>query len=320
LYLLHAGHAERFTAGGTPQWVADWLAGPRERREKKEEKSAVKSAAQTPEEAANAAAQARKREDKREQNIVKGLAELQTWLEDLARDGLATVRERGPSYWETIAARMVDAQAGGLAARLRRISGLCFQSFHPEWEEQLSGELASIYMLSHAYGLLDRLPPALQCDVRTQIVWTVAQEDVLAQPAVPDCWQVLAQYATDEGRLRTRATWLRGRAAERWALLLHYAAGGQDFDVPLPAAMQFDAELCFYPIAFPLRALIRDLSGLRSFEDAQLSALRLYAALDGYAAALAAHPSWSATPCCWQGPRPCRPHALQYARWAARGA
>lgn len=290
LYLLHAGHADLFTAGETPPWVADWLTGRRERREKKEEKAAGKSAAQAPEEAANAAAQACKRENKREQNIVKGLAELQTWLEDLARDGLATVRERGSSYWETIAARMVDAQAGGLAARLRRVSGLCFQSSHPEWEEQLSTELAAIYMLSHAYGVLDRLPPALQCDVRTQTGWPVAQEDVLAQPAVPDCWQVLAQYTTDAGRRRTRVTWLRGRTTERWALLLHYAAGSQGFDVPLPAGTQFDAELCFYPSAFPLRALIRDLSGLRSLEGAQLSALGLDAALDGYASALAAHP------------------------------
>ncbi|HEX9174177.1 MAG TPA: SWIM zinc finger family protein [Telluria sp.] len=290
LYLLRAAQPALFGTLEAPSWVADWLDGRRDRRERKDEKAAGKPSAQTPEDAAAAAAQVRKREDKREQNIVDGLAELRTWLDDLARDGLATVRARGPGYWETIAARMVDAQAGGLATRLRRVAGLCFQSTNADWENQLSNELAAIYLLSHAYGQLDGLPPPLRCDVRGLVGWTVPQEEVLAQPPVADCWQVLAQYNADEGRIRSRTTWLRGIASGRWALLLQYSAGTQGFDMQLAVGTQFDAALHFYPSAWPLRALVREVSGLREIDAALPAAPSLDAALDDHAGALAAQP------------------------------
>jgi hypothetical protein len=289
LYLLHAAQPALFGAVETPPWVVDWLQGRRGRREKKEEK-AGSTAAPTPEEAAALAAQARKREDKREQNIAKGLAELRTWLEDLARDGLATVRERGPGYWETIAARMVDAQAGALGTRLRRASGLCFQSTNPSWEAQLGSELSLLYMLTEAYGRLDQLPPLLQADVRALVGWSVTQEEVLAQPAIEDCWQVLAQTTDEEGRIRSRSTWLRGLRSGRWALLLHYAAGAQGFDLPLSPGTRFDGALCFYPGACPLRALIKEQAGLGSIGGMPVDAPSLDTTLDDYASALACQP------------------------------
>ncbi len=291
LYLLHAAQPALFPDAEVPQWVADWLDSRKLRREKKEEKAAD----QSPEAAAAATAQARKREDKREQNIAGGLCDLQTWLEDLARDGLASVRERGPGFWEGMAARMVDAQAGALGNRLRRASGLCFQSSNPDWERQLSAELASLYMLCQAYTGLERLPPAFQSDVRTLVGWTVAQESVLAEPPVADRWQVLGQYTTDEGRVRARATWLRGLASGRWALLLHYSTGAQGFDVPLLAGTEFDGALCFYPSAWPLRALIREQAETRPISGAP-TAPGLDATLDGYASALAAQPFLSTYP------------------------
>jgi len=60
--------------------------------------------------------------------------------------------------------------------------------------------------------------------------------------------------------------------------------------VPLAAGTEFDAELCFYPSAFPLRALIKQSPGLRTLAGAAPATLPLDAALDGYAAALAVQP------------------------------
>lgn len=285
LYLLRAAQPSLFNEGEMPQWVADWFDGRKARREKKEDKTGE----QSPEAAAAAASLARRREDKRAQNIAGGLADLQTWLEDLAREGLATVRERGPTFWEGMAARMVDVQAGAIGNRLRRASGLCFQAANPDWERQLAAELASLYMLCQAYGRLDTLPAPLQSDVRTLVGWTVPQETVLAGPPLADCWQVLAQYTVEEGRVRSRTTWLRGAASGRWAMLLHYSAGGQGFDTMLPAGTEFDGALCFYPGAWPLRALVREQSGSRPIGPVAPSP-DLDTALDGYAGALAVQP------------------------------
>lgn len=291
LYLLHASHGSLFGAAAQPAWVADWLAGRQQRAAKKEEKTAraveLASRELTPEEAEAAAAQARKREEKRDSRIVRGLDELQTWLQDVAREGWDGVRGRGPAAWETMAARMVDAQAPGLAARLRRARALAFQ---PERHDlQLARELAALYMLAGAYRRIDSLPVPLQADVRIQAGWSVTREDVLAQPAVTDCWQILAQSHTEEERGRSRATWLRGVDTGRWALLQHFAVNGQGFEQALAIGAQFRGALHFYPGAWPQRAL------LSAQHDMQpIAALPVLPSLDdvltGYAGALAANP------------------------------
>lgn len=293
LYLLHAAHAGLFGGAEPPPWVRDWLEGRRQRAAKQDEKAvrAAELAARelTPDEIEAAAAQARKREEKRDTKVARGLDELQTWLQDLAREGWDGVRGRGPGAWETMAARMVDAQAPGLAARLRRAGTLAFQSDLAGRDGQLARELAALYLLTGAYRRIDSLPAPLQADVRILAGWTVSRDDVLARPGVADCWQVLAQSHTEEDRGRSRATWLRGLETGRWALLLHFAVNGQGYDQPLTIGTQFRGTLHFYPGAWPQRALLSAQQDLQTIAvlPAQPS---LDQALDAYADALAANP------------------------------
>lgn len=301
LYLLLAAQPALFGAGEPPPWVQDWLNGRQQRKEKKLESAAGTGVDTTPEAAAASAAQARKREEKREQKVARGMAELQTWLEDLAREGLSSVRTRGPVFWDNMAARLVDAQAGSVAARLRRAGGMCFQTDLHDWEQRLGKELASIYLLSKACQGLERLPAPLQHDVRTLIGWNVNQDEVLAEPPVADRWQVLGQRTGEEERVRVRTTWVRGLASARWALLLHYSAGAQGFDKPLGVGTEFDGELCFYPGAWPLRALIRQQSGLGPIAAAAPSPPGFDATLDNYADALAAQPFLERFPMALEG-------------------
>ncbi len=307
LYLLQASHASLFGAGAQPQWVRDWLDSRQQRAAKKEEKAvrAAELAARelTPEEVEAAAAQARKREEKRDTKVARGLDELQTWLQDLAREGWDGVRQRGPGAWDAIAARMVDAQAPGLAQRLRRAGALAFQSSLAGRDAQLGRELASLYLLTGAYRRIDTLPAPLQADVRIQAGWTVSRDEVLAQPGVADCWQVLAQSHTVEERGRNRATWLRGMASGRWALLQHFAVNGQGYEQALTAGTQFHGTLHFYPGAWPQRAL------LSAQQDWQaITALpplpALDRVLDDYAGALAVNPFLERFPMALEGVTP----------------
>ena len=73
-------------------------------------------------------------------------------------------------------------------------------------------------------------------------------------------------------------TWLWGQRSERPALLLSFAAPGQPLDRSLVPGMALDAELVFFPSAYPLRALIKQ-------RHATPAALDL---LPGYANLLAA--------------------------------
>jgi hypothetical protein len=292
LYLLLAARPELFASAAPPQWVSDWL----DSRQQRQEKKADKAAAQAPPDAEAASAQARKREEKRGQNVERGLADFQTWLHDLAREGLATARERGPAFWDGMAARLVDAQAGGVAARLRRIGAMCFQTTLPDRERRVARQLASLYLLTTAWQRMAALPEPLQREVRSLVGFSLTKEEVLAEPPVADRWLVLAQRTDEEDRIRSRATWLYGQATRRWALLLQFAAGAQGFELTLPAGTCFDGELCFYPGALPLRALIRQQSATAPMLEAP-PAFGFTALLDTHADALARQPfldSWPA--------------------------
>jgi hypothetical protein len=286
LYLLEAADPARFDATPEPQWVSNWLESRRARQEKKAD-SAAAAGAQDPE---AAAAQARKREEKREDKVDAGVRELQTWLHDLGREGLASIRSRGQGPWDGIAARMADAQAAPLARRLRRAGSLLYRSGQRNADRLVANELASIYLLIQAWLRRDQLPSALQADVRALLGWTVSQDEVLRQPAIAGCWQVLAQTTFDDERLRVRATWLRGGADARWALVLQYAAGAQGFELQLAPGTEFEGDVCFYASAYPLRAQIKRQENLRPLAAMAAPPSGLDVLLDAYAGALAVQP------------------------------
>ena len=69
--------------------------------------------------------------------VATGLAELTEWLSDQVRVGLAA----SPGGADAIAARMVDAQAPGIASVLRGLSVLPW-SAGDEWPGRVLGEYA----------------------------------------------------------------------------------------------------------------------------------------------------------------------------------
>jgi hypothetical protein len=195
------------------------------------------------------------RAQQREARVAAGLAELDRWLCDQVRQGLAASQRSGYRHWDEIAARMVDAQASGLAERLRALAAVPHSG--PGWEGRLLAEYALLRLLATAYRGQHRLSPELRDTIRSRIGFTVRQAEVLATAApVRDYWHVLARRDLDQDRIRTRRVWLRGARTGRFALVLSFAAVGESLDNSLALGSQTDADLAFYPGAFPLRALV----------------------------------------------------------------
>ena len=138
----------------------------------------------------------------------QGLAELERWLSDLVRGGVAAAPSRSYAYWDAAAARLVDAQAPRLARRVRELAGAALA--RDEWTERLVGDLGRLALLVDAARHLDELPPDLGAEVRSQLGFTVASEDVARGEPVEDDWHVVGQVLLEEERLRTRRTWLVG--------------------------------------------------------------------------------------------------------------
>ncbi|MFE3193350.1 DUF5691 domain-containing protein [Nocardia sp. NPDC059240] len=238
--LLAWSAGEVAEADQVADFAADWLGGRSARAAKKAAPEAK------PARAAGATA------DQRRARVSAGLADLDTWLTDQIRTGLAQA-DRSMRAFETVAARMVDAQAPGIASTLRQLP---LATTHSEWPRLLVREYARLHLLATAHARLDALSPALQASVRTHIGYPTPAESVRTEPAVRDRWLVLGVRTTTEDNLYTRRVWLRGRTSGRWALLVdhHYGSPAFPNDTPAPG-FQVDASVHFYPSATPLRAM-----------------------------------------------------------------
>ncbi|MGK8522399.1 DUF5691 domain-containing protein [Nocardia asteroides] len=191
--------------------------------------------------------------EQRRVRVTAGLEELDVWLGDQVRTGLAQA-DRSYRAFEAVAARMVDAQAPGLAAALRRLPAAV--ASRPDWPDVVLREYARMHLLIAAHRQLDAVTPALRASIRAHVGYPTPAEAVRAEPAVGDRWMVFGSQITEEERLYTRRTWLYGRETGRWALVVDHSFGSPGFPADVPAlGQQADALLHFYPGAAPLRAL-----------------------------------------------------------------
>lgn len=292
LLLLFAKGASGFTQSPEPAWVAEWIDGRTEKAEKKAEKA--KAAAEKP---VDLEAQA-KRAAKRDARVLDGVAECRTWLEDLVRRGLAAVQRDGDIESDSarVAARMVDAQATGLATFVRRIPGV--MSSGQGWEVRTLELLGRLHLLLNAAAKVGELPEMLASDVRVALGYTQSKDETLAGDGVSDQWTVLGQAFEEDERLTVRRTWLWGAATARPALVLDYSINGQPMESMLVSGTTFDGELVYFPSGAPLRALVRSRNQLVESAGPKIAddAATIEANLLRYATALAQNPWLSRWP------------------------
>jgi len=248
LFLLFAENRETFTeSDNMPSFVAEWLSKRQTRVTTARETTAEKPV----DEAARA-----KRTESREKKVNGGIDELRSWLSDVIRAGIAHVPQQAYQFHSNITARMVDAQAGGLASQLRQINEINF--FNEGWQKQLLKRLSGIYMISEGYRNRNTLPAATARDIATLIGWTIPKEEVLQTEPVTDQWIVLSVTMSEESNVTTERIWLYGLGTNRFALLLNFYAGNQPYQTMLVPGIQIDADIVYYPGSVPMRALIRE--------------------------------------------------------------
>lgn len=242
----------------SPAWVTDWLA-------RRAARTTAGERSKGPDEAAAPDLVAREKREKKRlsqrlSRISAGLDALDLWMEDLVRGGLAAAGTQPASFWEEQGKRMVDAQAPGVAARLRRLSVVPNSS--PDWPGKLLDGLGRLALLSKAFRRLDVLDDPLAESVRAEVGISLPQEEVMERgERVDDRWIVLGQRTEEEGRLTVSHTWLLGEDTRRYALVHQFAAAGSPFAEGFVSGTTWRGEIAFYPGAYPLRVVVRSRSG-----------------------------------------------------------
>jgi hypothetical protein len=232
--LVALGGAGRLPSGAEPDYASRWVG----RLTAPAAPAIAQPAAPADPEAAQRRAQLRR------ERVSDGLEELDRWLGDQVRTGLAALPRAGYAHFDRIAARMVDAQAPGVAGSLRAIPG---DLVGEGWPERALHALAGLHLLVRAHQRLDELPEQLAATVRSRIGYPQAKSAVLATPGVADTWWPVGAVDSVEYQLESRRVWLRGVGTGRWALWLTFAAPGQELDPTVQPGRPLVADLHFYP-------------------------------------------------------------------------
>jgi hypothetical protein len=257
LFLLLASQEKVFTQKEAPDWVKEW----KEKRAKQAEQKAKREEAKASNEAKPVDTEKQaKRANEREIKAQAGVKELELWLKDLMRQGLASTQSQNYSFWDKIAARMVDAQIPGIARMLREMASIPISG--DGWQERLLDRLSRVYLLIEGYKRLESLPPNNQQDIRSFMGWTQKQEELLNQTGEQDNWLVLGETIETDPlnyNLVIQRIWLQSQKSNKFALILNFSFGNnQSLDKSLEIGTLLPAELVFFPSAYPLRAIIKN--------------------------------------------------------------
>ena len=270
-----------FVATEPPDWVGDWLgrrkrapaeADPKAKPESADNKlkrtskaielaaleAGTKPPTATPVAAAKREAARNKRAQQTRQSIAEGLAELQQWLDDQVRTGLAGLLNELIPRCRRIAARLVDAKAQGLASRLDELPARVLALRAEAQADGLMVEIGQLHWLIRAW-----LNNPDDPDCAMAVATGPTREAVLTSANalhIDSVWQVVGErvHSRRDG-LISHSTWLLDtqQPTPRFAQLLDFfpASTGRRAAV-FEVGAQFAAELAFYPSRVPERALI----------------------------------------------------------------
>jgi len=237
--------------------------------------------------------QRNKSRDQRIQRMQSGAEDLRNWLLDLMRLGTAAAYEQEPDFWQSMAARMVDAKMRTVGKRIEQIPPLFYQA---DWPEKLLQELGDLYRLARSWEQLEELTLPEQWDLFQASGWNLRKEEVVAMNAQPGMWRVWHVAFQADEPLRTRKVWLQDEDTGTCALILDFAWGEKTaFEGDWKPGALVPAKLSFYPSAYPMRAVLQaplDKKEKVVFREIQAKGAfdRIGKLLDAYADALALQP------------------------------
>ncbi|WP_116999019.1 hypothetical protein [Desertimonas flava] len=227
--------------------------------------------------------------DERVARLRAGLVELDRWIGDRMRTGLADPSIARFATWDELAARLTDARAGSLANRVRRLAGKVGAS--PDWHADVLAELGVLHLIAVAGQRVPELPPELADAVAVACGWLIRSADVEASVPETDTWLVAGRSDNREDLIEVRRVWLYGAKSGEWALSLSFAAYRQSLDTTLLAGTSIVADLHRYP-GRALRVIVgeRHDGPANGVDLAETAALTVAAACDAVGRRLAREP------------------------------
>ena len=233
-----------------------------------------------------------------------GLEDLEMWLTDTIRQGLASTERQGYEFWKDISARMVDAKLGGIGRKIESMQLL--QGGNVNWVDKMLSQMTDLYLVAKGFKNLDQLPFPLQQELLSVAGVNTKKDEVLNQEGTKDDWLVMGQIEGVEDNLNFRRVWLQGQKTKQSALILDFVFGDAGFPNHFPTGSMIKGEVCYYPAAFPLRGVIRLPFDISNDTQPMKGYGNFKAFSETYSKALFANPWLLDFPCCFEKVIPTR--------------
>jgi len=283
-----------------PDWVQDWI-----------KEGVPTGRLSTPETEQAKAALRQKNFSKRLDQMIAGLDELENWLLDTLRQGIAALEQQPYIFWKEMAARMYDAKLGTIGKRIKRIPVLI--GTEETWPEKVLIELTAYYLLIRGLRKMDELPLNIQQDLLTIAGVSTRKEDLFQYgQIVKDTWMILGIVEGVEDNLNYRRTWILGYETKRYGLILDYAFGNNPYANYYKKGNVFVGNVVFYPSNAPLRVALKDKQVLDKTIKRIIGFPTFSTFLEFYAKNLAANPWQLSFPCSIQEVTPIIEKELLY--------
>lgn len=238
-----------------PDWVIEWVDKRRKKAEPKEAKI------RTPEDEKKSEKAKEKRQQDRSKLVDVGVQELNLWLSDLIRAGLLELPNKPPEYYETIAARMVDAKAPGLAGLIKSLGQVNFSSTD-EWLDEATSIIGKINLLIQSWKNINNLPEDWQISIKNLIGWNQLAKELSADKqatTIKDHWIVLGQEKQDlPDNLVVLRTWLQGIKSDKSALILNFGTQFAPLKNTMIVGSIINAEIAFFPGHTHQRGIVKN--------------------------------------------------------------
>jgi SWIM zinc finger len=237
-----------------PDWVKEWM----DKRIEKAEKKTEPPKELTPEAEEKAEKAKEKRQNDRIAQVENGVAELELWLKDLARAGILNLPSKDYRFFEHIAARMVDAKATGLAARVKALRDLNYHQ-NNDWQLIALRHISELFLLIESFKNIDKLSLKWQQSIRNLIGWSQSPKELLLNTdadKTKDIWLVLGQEQEDSEGITIQRNWLWGTKSNRSALILNFGTPFSPIENLLLPGSIIEAELAFFENVLPQRAIL----------------------------------------------------------------
>ena len=265
--MLMQSRGQAFPSADVPAWVVEWMGRRKVGAVAPTSAGGTPSLAavvEEPEAAPDPKAEARREAQRARRDaetsaaIRAGLTDLESWISDQLRAGFSGLMANLQARCRQVAARMVDARMGSLAARIDELPARIQAVPAARRLDALVAELGNLVLMSRAWGDGSAPDPGL----RRQIATTEARDALLADPSalrVTALWSVCAtREVTRRDGLVAQSTWLANHCeGPTFALLQDYfpASAGRR-SAAFVEGEAFGAEFIFFPSAYPLRAQI----------------------------------------------------------------